>query len=95
MGGDGPIYDPIDAGTKKAGEELFCLDSAVDRSARRPLEALVVGLAVLGNDPAKFINGVLLLDVHQSDENAWNFFGLCEGEGKTVAKVDILRNELQ
>jgi hypothetical protein len=72
MGGDDPIHDPLDACAKKAGEELFCLDAAVDRSARQSLEALVVGLAVQGKDFAKFIDGVLLLYIHWSDEDAWN-----------------------
>ncbi len=93
-GGDDPIHDPLTACTKKAGEELLCLDAGVDRSARRPLEALVVGLAVLGNDSAKFIDGVLLLYVHRSNEDAWNLFGLREGEGEVIAEVDILRHEL-
>jgi hypothetical protein len=42
MGGNDPIDDPLDACTKHAGEELLSLDAAFDRSARGPLEALVV-----------------------------------------------------
>ncbi len=51
-GSNNPIDDLLDACTKHAGEELFHLDAAVDRSARGPLEALVVDLTVLGDDPA-------------------------------------------
>ncbi len=32
-GGDDPIHNLLDACAKKAGEELLCLDAAVDGSA--------------------------------------------------------------
>ncbi len=80
-GGDNPIHNLLNACTKKAGEELLCLDAAVDGSSRQPLEALVVVPAVLENDSAEFIDGVLLLYIHRSNEDAWNLLGLLQGGG--------------
>ncbi len=93
-GSNNPIDNPLDACTKHAGEELFHLDAAVNRSAQGPLEALVVGLTVLGDDPAKFVDGILLLDVHRSDEDVRNFLGLCKGKGKAIAKVNVFQHEV-
>ncbi len=53
-----------------------------------------MGLTILGDDPAKFVNGILLLDVHWSNEDVWNFLGLRKGEGKAIAKVNILQHEV-
>ena len=44
-----------------------------------------MGLTILGDDPAKFVDGILLLDVQQSDKDVRNFVGLCEGKGKAIA----------
>jgi hypothetical protein len=54
-----------------------------------------VGLTILGDDPAEFVDGILLLDVHWSDEDVLNFLGLCKREGKTIAKVNVLQHEVQ
>ncbi len=93
-GSNDPIDDPLEACTKHAGQELFRLDAAVDRSARGPLEALVVGLKVLEDDPAKFVDGILLLDVYRSDEDVRNLLGLREGKGKAIAKVNVFQHEV-
>ncbi len=94
-GSKDPIDNLLDACTKHAGEELFRLDAAVDRSARGPLEALVMGLTVLGDDPAEFVDGISLLDVHWSDEDVRNFLGLREGKGKATAEVNVFQHEVQ
>ncbi len=54
-----------------------------------------MGLTILENDPAKFVDGILLLDVHRSDEDVQNFLGLCEGEGRAIAEVNVLQHEVQ
>jgi hypothetical protein len=54
-----------------------------------------VGLTILGDDLAKFVDGILLLDVHRSNEDVRNFLGLREGEGKTIAEVNVLQHEVQ
>ncbi len=53
-----------------------------------------MGLTVLGDDPAEFVDGILLLDVHQSDEDVRNFLGRCKGKGKAIAKVNVFRHEV-
>jgi hypothetical protein len=37
----------------------------------------------------------LLLDVHRSNEDIRNVFGLRKGEGKAIAKVIVLQHEVQ
>jgi hypothetical protein len=89
-GGDGLIDNPLDACTEHARKELFSFDAAAGRGSRRLLETLVVSLTVFGDNPPVFIDGVLLLDVHWSDENIGDFLGLREGEGEAVAKMHVL-----
>ncbi len=88
--GYGPIDNPLDACAKHALEELFCLDVAVDKCARQPFEALVVCQLVLLDNPSYFVDGVLLLDIHWSKEDAWDFAGLSERKWEALSKVDVL-----
>ena len=75
---DSPINNPLDACTKHAQEEFFCIDMAVDGRARLPFVALVVSESIFLNNPPKLINCVLLLDVHWGKENSWDILSLSE-----------------
>ncbi len=50
--GQGPIDNLLDACTKHAREELFCLDVAIDRCAGQPFKVLVVFQLVILDDPS-------------------------------------------
>ena len=55
---------------------------AVDGRARQPFVALVVGEAIFLDNLPKFIDHILLLDVHRGEENSWNFCALPSGRGR-------------
>jgi hypothetical protein len=63
--GDLPVDNLHDASSEHAREKLVGLSLIVDWSAWGPLEALVMGQAVLFNNLPMLINHVLFLDVHQ------------------------------
>jgi hypothetical protein len=66
MGGDSPSNNPFVTCPKHTREEFIHPDMVIDGFARQPFKALVVGQSVLLNDPSKFVNCVLLLDIHRS-----------------------------
>jgi hypothetical protein len=52
-------------------------------------------LTILGDDPAKLVDGILLLNVHRSNEDVRNCLGLHEGKGKAIAEVNVFQHEVQ
>ncbi len=92
-GGNGPIDEPPQAGAIYAWHEHFFDGFAVDQHPRPALlVTLIMGEPLFVNYFPRLVDGVLVLDIHWGEEQAWDELGFPQGEGDAVPVLDILLN---